>query len=236
MGNAGAERVHTPTSAPASFHLDNPFLIRRPGPTVAATTSAPAAQIRAAGTAHRSLAMPQGLIRVFESSKVWTALGALAIVIASVIGLDPAKATKVVGAVTACAITMIAATGYEDGQEKGAVSASPQVTINPSPIPSNQQPATSNVASGVAKVLLLLLLPSLLFSAGCQSVVPPAQSYTDADNATYAAVAPEYAAYVARDPSLSAAQIARRENTLATWSLRLQSAGETPATLPSTQP
>jgi hypothetical protein len=229
-----------PRSSLAPLTQNTPFLIRRPGPTVAATTSAPAAQSRAAGPAYRSTAMPPvslpaGLVRVFESSKVWTALGALAIVIASVVGLDPDKATKVVAAVVSVAVTIIAATGYEDGQEKGAIAqnGAPQVTINPAP--AAQTTGGTPVPQTIAKLLLLLLVPTLLL-CGCKNVTPPAQSYTDADSQTFDAVAPEYQTYVYRDPSLTATQTARRENTLQTWSLRLRSAGETPATLPSTQP
>ena len=48
--------------------------------------------------------------------------------------------------------------------------------------------------------------------------------YVEADAATYAAVAPEYSAYVTADPALTEAQKARRLATLASWKKRLAAA------------
>ena len=52
--------------------------------------------------------------------------------------------------------------------------------------------------------------------------IPPRSSA--ADRATYDAVAPEYAAYVANDATLSDEQRARRDRTVQTWRLRLETA------------
>lgn len=60
----------------------------------------------------------------------------------------------------------------------------------------------------------------LLVLGGCT----PAQTYVAGDRATYAAIAPEYAAYVALDDTLDADAKARRTRTIETWELRLRSA------------
>jgi hypothetical protein len=76
---------------------------------------------------------------------------------------------------------------------------------------------------------LALLLPAALLphAAGCQSLnnlaQSPAAAYVAADRATYDAVAPEYAAYVRADPTLDAESRDRRERTLETWRLRVES-------------
>lgn len=76
-------------------------------------------------------------------------------------------------------------------------------------------------------VLLLALLLPLLGGCGAGGVNPfaaPNSDYVTADRATFEAVAPEYSAYVAADPSLDAEQIARRQRTVATWRLRIEQA------------
>jgi hypothetical protein len=75
---------------------------------------------------------------------------------------------------------------------------------------------------------LFASLPLLLSpAAGCtalQGLQSPSGAYVAADRATYDAVAPEYAAYVAHDASLSDEQRARRDRTVQTWRLRLETA------------
>jgi hypothetical protein len=69
----------------------------------------------------------------------------------------------------------------------------------------------------------------LLMSAGCCSTTDLIrQEYTQADRATFDAVAPKYLEYVEGDASLDAEQKARRKQTINTWRLRLEQA-ETPA-------
>lgn len=75
---------------------------------------------------------------------------------------------------------------------------------------------------------MLLALAAVAGSAGgcaaLQGLQSPAGAYVAADRATYDAVAPEYAAYVANDAALSDEQRARRERTVQTWRLRLETA------------
>ena len=242
---AGANGAHTPSFAPADFFLttppgressarqsgravtldapnfDNTLLIGRAGAddlrVGSALSSAPAAQTRAAGPAYWSIVMPAPFARLLGSSRFWTAAGALAITIASVIGLDPDKATKVVSAVVALAAAVIASTSYED-----AASDSSPVTVPPT------------AASTIPKLLLMLLLPALLLAGGCQYAQTPAQADRTAEAATYDAVAPEHRVYIHSDPNLSADQVARRDRTLDTWAIRVGRAVSTqPATAPS---
>ena len=71
--------------------------------------------------------------------------------------------------------------------------------------------------------LLSLLLLLSLDCTGCSVLNPPQGTYLAADRATYDAVAPEYAAYVANDQQLDDEERARRRRTLETWRLRLES-------------
>jgi hypothetical protein len=91
----------------------------------------------------------------------------------------------------------------------------------------------------VAPALLAAISASALVSCcGCsalQSVQAPGGAYVAADRATYEALAPEYAAYVAADPALADEQRARRTRTLETWRMRIESA-EQAATAPTSQP
>ena len=65
------------------------------------------------------------------------------------------------------------------------------------------------------------VIPILALLASSCSTAPV---YVEADAATYAAVAPEYSAYVTADPALTAAQKARRLATVASWKKRIASA------------
>jgi hypothetical protein len=71
------------------------------------------------------------LERIFGSRKVWVALAALGVVLASVFGLDPETATKVATAVVALATAVIGAIGYEDGKAKGNTIAGPTPAVPP---------------------------------------------------------------------------------------------------------
>jgi hypothetical protein len=78
----------------------------------------------------------------------------------------------------------------------------------------------------------------LLASCGCsalQSAQAPGGAYVAADRATFEALAPEYAAYVAADPALPDEDRARRTRTLQTWRMRIEAA-EQAAAAPSSQP
>ena len=66
----------------------------------------------------------------------------------------------------------------------------------------------------------LLATVCLLALAGCST---PPDSYVEADRATYNNVAPEYLEYVRNDGSLTTEQKLRRERTVHTWNLRIQS-------------
>jgi hypothetical protein len=78
---------------------------------------------------------------------------------------------------------------------------------------------------------ILLLLP-LSQCTGCAALsaalttVPPPPDYIAADRATYEAVAPEYAAYVAADAALDDQERATRRRTLEAWNFRLETAGQ----------
>jgi 4-amino-4-deoxy-L-arabinose transferase-like glycosyltransferase len=60
----------------------------------------------------------------------------------------------------------------------------------------------------------------VLSSSGCTTTL--ADGFAQADRATYDAVAPEYAAYVAGDPKLTVEQRERRNRTVEMWRLRVQ--------------
>jgi hypothetical protein len=77
----------------------------------------------------------------------------------------------------------------------------------------------------------------LLAPCGCsalQSVQAPGGAYVAADRATYEALAPEYAAYVAADPALPDEDRARRTRTLQTWRMRIEAAEQVAP--PTSQP
>jgi hypothetical protein len=90
-----------------------------------------------------------------------------------------------------------------------------------------------------ARAMLGLISASVLFACcGCsalQSLRAPGGAYVAADRATYEALAPEYAAYVAADPALADDERARRTRTLQTWRMRIEAAEQT-ATAPTSQP
>lgn len=155
---------------------------------------------------------------IFTSRKVWIALGALAAVIITVLGLDPAKWTPVITAIVSLASVVIAAIGYEDGQEKGNVNsqfAAPADQGNASG-PTNSSSAT------VAKLLIAgLLVGVALCGVGCANTVGP--DYLAADRATYEAVGRSYLNYVADDATLTAEQKLRRQRTVTTWQMRIES-------------
>ena len=68
------------------------------------------------------------------------------------------------------------------------------------------------------RTLCLALLAVSL--SGCAANVPA--DWVAADRATYNAVAPEHAAYVDADSTLTLEQKQRRHNTLDTWRIRLE--------------
>jgi hypothetical protein len=78
-------------------------------------------------------------------------------------------------------------------------------------------------AAAAAALLVLVSLGTgvlALSSSGCATTHD--DSCARADRATYDAVAPEYAAYVAADPKLTAEQRDRRNRTVEMWKLRLE--------------
>jgi hypothetical protein len=83
-----------------------------------------------------------------------------------------------------------------------------------------------NAALPFAPIWLLLPLSQ---STGCAALRAPAPDYVAADRATYDAVAPEYAAYVAADAALDDEQRDRRARTIRTWAARLRAAEGTQA-------
>ena len=89
------------------------------------------------------------------------------------------------------------------------------------------------------RVLALVATSAAPFAAGgctaVQSLNAPGGTYVAADRATYEALAPEYAAYVAADPSLAPDERDRRTRTLQTWRMRIEAA-EQAATAPTSQP
>jgi len=104
------------------------------------------------------------------------------------------------------------------------------------------------------KTLLASILSLALFAfaaSGCQQLAAlgksPDAAYIAADTATFNAVAPQQAAYVAADPALTPEQRDRRIRTLQTWRFRTtqaKDAGTTtgaagvtpPTTLPAVTP
>ena len=119
----------------------------------------------------------------------------------------------------------------------GRVRASRRITLAPAPAPAQRQPSgpagnarrapeTSDWRMNAALLLALLLLSP---SGGCQALrntvgQTPAAAYVAADRATFEAVAPEYATYVASDARLDEEERARRERTVQTWRIRIESA------------
>ena len=59
-----------------------------------------------------------------------------------------------------------------------------------------------------------------LSSTGCATTLD--EAYARADRATFDAVAPEYAAYVAGDPKLTVEQRERRHRTVELWRMRVE--------------
>lgn len=78
----------------------------------------------------------------------------------------------------------------------------------------------------IGTLLVLLLCVAALTSC------TPVQSYVAADRATYEAIAPAHARYVAQDAALSPEQKQDRRDLLDTWRKRLEAA-EGPATRPA---
>lgn len=91
--------------------------------------------------------------------------------------------------------------------------------MRPAPYPHAARWAVLNGALSLLAVIGLLA--GLLSLGGC---VHPADSYVEADEATYKAVAPEFKVYVEADAKLSDAQKARRQRTLKAWRARLDEA------------
>jgi hypothetical protein len=96
-----------------------------------------------------------------------------------------------------------------------------------------------------AGCLLLAVAGYALSSAGCAALTgeSPAARYVTADKAVFNAVGPEYSAYVTADPRLTPEQKARRQRTLGTWRLRIETAikeqstaAAPPETAPAVQP
>lgn len=88
---------------------------------------------------------------------------------------------------------------------------------------------TQNWRMNHVLVATLLLSPLLARCGGCQQLgtilgPSPAATYVAADRATFEAVGPEYAAYVHADPSLDDDERARRDRTVQSWRLRIESA------------
>jgi hypothetical protein len=96
----------------------------------------------------------------------------------------------------------------------------------PSPSPPPPPPPNSSSPGGATRVVLLLalLLPATIPLGGCAA---PSDAYVAADRATFDAVAPEYAAYVAADPLLGPAERERRGRTLEAWLARIGAARST---------
>lgn len=106
------------------------------------------------------------LQRIFISRKVWIALGAAAVVICSVLGLDADQATKITAAITTLAFAVIAAIAHEDAAEKSAPENVASVTnVNPVASSSGSTPSPNLIA--------MLLIPALFLFAcvggGCTS-------------------------------------------------------------------
>jgi hypothetical protein len=159
--------------------------------------------------------------RIFCSRKVWIAIGTLLIVVASVLGLDADKATKLSASVVSLAIAVITAIGIEDAADK-----SNRGKTTPAAAPPPSTPARE---IGVL-LFCLLLLPIV----GCAA---PAGPYVAADRATLNSVGQEYLTLVRRaspdeagnfdpitEPLFTREQLKRRENKLTTWRLRVEQA------------
>jgi hypothetical protein len=168
--------------------------------------------------------------RIFASRKVWIAMAAVAGVVVTLLGADPAKWTPLISSIVALAGVVIAAIGYEDGQLKGSGAANDMAVTNVTDC--TDAASIIGPKPNMNAVLALGVLSLLaLFAAGCGA--GPAASYVAADHATFNAVAPEHSAYVAADPNLTDADKQRRLNTLQTWRLRVEQAERDLAT---TQP
>jgi hypothetical protein len=159
----------------------------------------------------------QPLERILGSMKFWTALGALIVCICSVIGLDAQKATTIVTATTVLAGAVIAATGYEDGQEK---SNTPVATPTPSVKPAT---GTSSTSTPNMNALGWLLIPLLFVVAatniGCANSptsrwAQERDGLTTAQNTILSARANEFltdADLIALDPFVQAVRTALKD-------------------------
>lgn len=83
------------------------------------------------------------------------------------------------------------------------------------PAPTDDPPRPSSTAP-----LAFLAVAVAAMTAGCV----PASPYVAADRATFDAIAPEYASYVAADDRLDDEQKTRRQRTVDTWRLRVERA------------
>lgn len=173
--------------------------------------------------------------KILSSRKVWIALGSLALAVGAVVGFNPDKSEKIVNAIEVFAGTVIVAAGLEDAGEKlgngGSAGGDTTIVNAPSaiaPAPSGDSNASgaSNAVNQTLKLVPFLLLPVVLFCAAGCSLPGDAQ----AEQSTYNAIAPEYQQYFEADAKLSPEQKQRRENTLATWKMRIDH------NLPATQP
>lgn len=77
----------------------------------------------------------------------------------------------------------------------------------------------SSTGAAVSRVRLLAVGGCLLVGGGCAT---PKVAFVRSERATFNAIAPEYAAYVAADPALNGDQRDRRMRTLRTWDLSLR--------------
>jgi hypothetical protein len=64
----------------------------------------------------------------------------------------------------------------------------------------------------------------ILLAAGLSSCGTPTQTYYEADWAIFQAVAPEYRRYIQSDPTLNAAQVQRRIDTITAWQQLIEAA------------
>lgn len=90
-------------------------------------------------------------------------------------------------------------------------------------VPRPQLPTWLSMAG---TILVMLLCVAAL--ASCT----PTQVYVAADRATYEAIAPAHARYVAADPALDALQRQDRQDLLETWRKRIEAA-EGPSSRPA---
>ena len=89
---------------------------------------------------------------------------------------------------------------------------------------------SASAAVACAAIEWICLIPIVIIAfflcgvlGGCRV---PETAYVKADRATFAAIEPEFWAYVSADPALSPEQRARRARTLYGWRLRIEAAEE----------